>query len=82
MLECNKLMKHQQTSAKGNCCLSHRATAEAVAAPNSPTATGGLYNISSTKGLTIGFDGHFYPIKGLLSLKFETMRNFLWEGKN
>ena len=29
----------------------------------SPTATGGLYNISSTKGMIIGFGGHFYFIK-------------------
>ena len=49
---------------------------------NSPTATGGLYNISSTKGLTNAFDDYFYPIEGLFSLKSGNMRTFSWEGKN
>ena len=37
----------------------------------SPSATAGLYNISSTEGLTIGFDGHFSPLKELPGLKFQ-----------
>ena len=50
--------------------------------PSSPSATGGLYNISSTEGLTIGFDGHFSPLKEFPGLKFQIVSNRFQTGKN